>query len=442
MADQSIDARVVSKVRWRLLPFLIVCFFIAFVDRVNVGFAALHMNEELGFTPAIYGFGAGLFFIGYAVFEIPSNLILHRVGARIWIARIMVTWGLLAAAMAFVSGTTSFYVLRFLLGAAEAGFFPGVLLYMTYWFPQEARTRTMATFSAGSVVSLVIGAPVSAALLNLDGAAGLHGWQWLYILEGLPAVALGVAAYFWLTDRPAQATWLADDERRWLEATMRAEAEAKPVENHMSAGTALRDPRTILMSFAIMLNIVCIYGVTLWLPTIVKSVGGLSNMQIGLISAVPFLCTAIAMVINGAHSDRTNERRWHILIWAAIGCGGFMIAATAGSPLVGLVGICLAAMGIWCSNTVFWTVPMRLFTGVSAAASLALVNSIGNLGGFLGPFVTGWVRESFGGFEAALVMLGCSLLIFGLVIFVFLTRQERHAAPALAASPTTTATGA
>ena len=433
MQHPDLGARVVSKVRWRLLPFLIACFFIAFVDRVNVGFAALHMNEELNFSPAVYGFGAGLFFIGYALFEVPSNLFLHRLGARIWIARIMVSWGILACLMATVGGVTGFYVLRFLLGVAEAGFFPGVLLYMTYWFPAEARARTMATFSAGSVVSLVIGAPVSSALLQLDGAMGFHGWQWLFVLEGLPAIALGVVAYVWLTDRPAQATWLSTEERGWLERTMEAEAMAKPAERHMGVLESLKDRRTLFLSFAIMLNIIAIYGVTMWLPLVVKAAGELSDLEVGLISAIPFLCTAIAMVINGAHADRTNERRWHITVWATLGAVGFVIAAYAASPWLALVGICLAAMGIWCSNTVFWTVPMRIFTGVSAAASLGLINSVGNLGGFIGPFVTGWIRESFGGYQPAILTLGACLFVYGILMCVFLGRREQRqslAAPA------------
>ena len=426
MEDDRLGTAVIGKVRWRVLPFLILCFFIAFLDRVNVGFAALQMNGDLGFTPEVYGLGAGLFFIGYFFFEIPSNLALHRFGARRWIARILVTWGVLAVGMAWVGGTTSFYVMRFLLGAAEAGFFPGVLLYMTYWFPREARARVMATFSLGSVVSLVIGAPLSGLILSSTGGGGLANWQWLFIIEGVPAVLLGIATLFVMTDRPADATWLDADEKRWLADTLAAEAAAKPAEARMGALATLKDPRAVLLAFAAMLNIIAIYGISLWLPQIVKSVGGLSNLQVGMVSALPFLCTAVAMMLNARHSDRHGERRFHILVPAVLGGCGFVVAAMSTDPLVGLAGLCVAAMGIWCANTVFWTVPMRIFSGVSAAAALGLINSVGNLGGFVGPYLTGWIRQVSGGYPAALVTLGCALAAFGVVVFVFLTVAERR----------------
>ncbi len=429
MDDVRLGEAVVRKVRWRVLPFLILCFFVAFLDRVNVGFAALQMNQDLGFTPEVYGLGAGLFFIGYFFFEIPSNLALHRFGARRWIARILVTWGILAIGMAWVSGTTSFYVMRFLLGAAEAGFFPGVLLYMTYWFPREARARVMATFSLGSVVSLVIGAPLSGFILSISGG-GLANWQWLFIVEGVPAVMLGVVTLFVMTDRPADATWLGAAEKRWLADTLAAEASAKPAESRMGALATLKDPRAVVLAFAAMLNIVAIYGISLWLPQIVKSVGNLSNLQVGFISALPFLCTAVAMMLNARHSDRHGERRFHILVPAVLGGCGFVLAALSTSPLVGLLGICVAAMGIWCANTVFWTVPMQIFSGVSAAAALGLINSIGNLGGFIGPYLTGWIRQASGGYPAALMTLGGALACFGVVVFVFLTVTERSSAGA------------
>ena len=302
----TLAQRTVSKVRWRLLPFLFLCLFIAFLDRVNVGFAALQMNQDLGFTPEIYGFGAGLFFIGYFLFEVPSNLALHKFGARRWMARILITWGILAIAMAWVSGTTSLYVLRFLLGAAEAGFFPGVLLSMTYWFPREVRARTMATFTLGSVVSLVIGAPLSGAILTLGAQDGFKGWQWMFILEGVPAVLLGFVTLFALSDKPRDAKWLSAEERDWLGRTLQAEAASKPAEASMTALEALKDRRTLTLAFAIMLNIVAIYGISLWLPQIVKSVGGLSNLQVGFITAIPFACTAVAMLINDTHADHTG----------------------------------------------------------------------------------------------------------------------------------------
>ena len=388
----AFELQVAGKVKRRLLPFLIVCFFVAFLDRVNVGFAALQMNIQLGLTPRVFGLGAGLFFLGYFLFEIPSNLILHRIGARIWLARIMATWGILACLAAFAYGQTSFLVLRFLLGIAEAGFFPGVLLYFSFWFPAGSRAGVMATFSLGSVVSLVAAPPVSAYLLHLNGIAGLHGWQWLFLLEGAPSIALGVAAFFFLTDCPERAAWLNRDEREWLTSTLLVQADNQGVVQHQSILQILSTPQAVLLAFASMANIIAMYGVTMWLPQIVKSAGILTDLQVGFVTSLPFLCAAIAMKINGAHSDRTGEQRWHILLW--------------------------------CSNTVFWVVPMRLFTGVSAAANLALINSIGNLGGFIGPYLTGEIRQLSGGYAAALLTLGGSLTLFGILMFFFLQKQE------------------
>ena len=423
MDDAAMLRTIERKVGWRILPFLIVCFFVAFMDRVNVGFAALHMNQSLGFTPTVFGLGAGIFFIGYFLFEIPSNLALHRFGARVWIARIMISWGVLACACSLVRGETSFFVLRFLLGAAEAGFFPGVLLYMTYWFPAASRARVMSIFSLGSVVSLVIGAPLSGLVLSLNTAFGLAGWQWLFLLEGLPSVALGIIAFFFLTDRPKDARWLDAGERAWLQATIDAEQAGKQGDVHNPLA-ALRDPRGMVLSLAAMLNIMAIYGVTMWLPQLLHAAGHLTDLQTGLVASLPFVCTAVAMTLNGIHADRSGDRRWHILFCALGGAAGFAIAALAGSPDIGLCGICLAAMGIWSSNTVFWTVPMRLFSGASAAASLALINSVGNLGGFAGPYVTGWIRAATGGYSAALLVLGGGLALFGVLMFVFLGPRD------------------
>lgn len=428
-------ARAVErKVALRILPFLIVCFFVAFLDRVNVGFAALHMNQSLGFTPTVFGMGAGIFFVGYFLFEIPSNLALHRFGARKWIARIMISWGVLACACSLVRGQTSFFVLRFLLGAAEAGFFPGVLLYMTYWFPAASRARVMSVFSLGSVVSLVIGAPLSGLVLGLDTVGGLAGWQWLFVLEGLPSIGLGIVAFYFLTDRPRDAQWLTAVERTWLQDTIDAE-QAAIIGDRQHPLAALRDPRGFVLALAAMLNIMAIYGVTMWLPQLLRAAGHLSDVQTGFVASLPFLCTAFAMTLNGIHADRTGDRRWHILLCALGGAAGFAIAALAASPALGLCGICLAAMGIWSSNTVFWTVPMRLFSGVSAAASLALVNSVGNLGGFAGPYVTGWIRTATGGYTAALLTLGGGLALFGIVMFAFLGAND-HPALSSAADPT------
>ncbi|MBC8008130.1 MAG: MFS transporter [Prolixibacteraceae bacterium] len=427
METIDIGAAAVAKVRRRLLPLMIICFFIAFLDRVNVGFAALQMNEDLGFSAKIYGFGAGIFFIGYFLFEVPSNLILHRIGARIWIARIMITWGLIAAGMAFVQGTTSFYVMRFLLGVAEAGFFPGMILYISLWFPARERARATAIFILGLPISVLLGAPLSVALLSLDGLAGFQGWQWLFVIEGIPAVVLGFVVLAYLTDRPAEAKWLTAEQRDWLVARLAAEAAATARVRTLTVGQTLRNKEVLTLAFAFLCNVVPIYGITMWLPLIAKSAGDLTNFQTGMVTTVPYVCAAVAMVINARHSDRTGERKLHILVAALIGACGFVLAATAASPYIGLLGLCIGAAGIWCANTVFWTLPASILTGAAAAAGIGLINAVGNLGGFIGPYMTGWIRESFGGFGPAMLCLAAFLTLHGIVLYFFVRRAERRA---------------
>ena len=423
MEAPAIGVAAMAKVRRRLLPLMIVCFFIAFLDRVSVGFAALQMNEDLGFSAKIYGFGAGIFFIGYFLFEVPSNLILHRVGARLWIARIMITWGVVAAGMAFVQGTTSFYVMRFLLGVAEAGFFPGMILYISLWFPARERARATAIFILGLPISVLLGAPLSTALLSLDGIAGLHGWQLLFIIEGIPAVALGFVVLAYLTDRPSEAHWLTPAQRSWLVARLAAE-EAAGKKRRLTVGETLRDRKVLALAFAFLCTVVPIYGITMWLPLIAKGTGNLTNMQIGFITTIPYLCAAIAMVINARHSDRTGERKLHILVAALVGAAGFVLAAVSMSPLVSLLGICIGAAGIWCANTVFWTLPASYLTGAAAAAGIGLINAIGNLGGFLGPYMTGWIRDTMGGFGPAMLCLAGFLALHGLILYGLINRSQ------------------
>jgi len=424
-AQVAWEAKTIRSVEARILPFLIVCFFASFLDRVNVGFAALHMSRTLGFTPAVFGLGAGIFFVGYFIFEVPSNLALHRFGARVWIARIMATWGMLAVCCAFISGEKSFLTLRFILGAAEAGFFPGVLLYLTYWFPAAERARVMSVFSLGSVVSLVIGSPLSGVVMTMDGIWSLAGWQWLFILEGVPSILLGVTAYFCLCDRPADAKWLSEDQRSWLETKLDEERTLIGGPVHPPIWMVFRDRAVFWLSIAAMLNILAIYGVTMWLPQLVRDMGRLTDVQTGLVVSIPYLCTAIAMTINGIIAARVRNRGAHILACSAVGAAGFLLAASTHSALIGVIGVCFAGIGIWSSNTLFWTVPMRLFSGRRAAASLALINAVGNLGGFLGPYFTGWINGLSGTYAAALLMMGGSLLSFGLIMMVFLSRHDR-----------------
>jgi ACS family tartrate transporter-like MFS transporter len=419
-------SQAMATVRRRLLPLMIVCFFIAFLDRVNVGFAALQMNEDLGFSARIYGLGAGIFFIGYFLFEVPSNLILHRVGARRWIARIMITWGLIAAGMAFVQGTTSFYVMRFLLGVAEAGFFPGMIYYISLWFPRRERARATAIFILGLPISVLLGAPISAALLSLDGLGGYQGWQWLFVIEGIPAVFLGFVVLAYLTDRPSDARWLPPAQRDWLVAKLAEEAAATAGIRRFSVGEALRNGKVLTLALAFLCNVVPIYGITMWLPLIVKSAGDMTNVQIGLVTTLPYICAAVAMVVNARHSDRTGERKLHILIGALVGAAGFVLAAVSTSPYVGLAGICIGAAGIWSANTVFWTLPATFLTGAAAAAGIGLINAVGNLGGFVGPYLIGWIREALGGFSPAMYCLAGFLTVHGCITYLFLRRAEKR----------------
>ena len=333
---------------------------VAYLDRVNVGFAALAMNRDLGFTATVYGLGAGLFFVSYTAFEIPSNLLLVRVGVRYWIARIMISWGIASAAMMFVSGAWSFYALRFVLGAAEAGFFPGLLLYLTQWFPAAERARAVALFMTATALSGVIGAPMSGALLALDGWLGLAGWQWLFLLEGLPAIAFGVAVPFVLPDSPAEARWLTAAERQWMAERVVAEHAQATSAVHSHFGRALREPRLWQLAALYFVIVVSLYSVSFWLPQILQALSGAGAVQAALVSAVPYLAASIAMVIVGISSDRTRERRWHIALSAVAGSIGLAAAGVTASPIVGLAMLSLAAAGIWSTLGPFWTLPSRV----------------------------------------------------------------------------------
>lgn len=426
--DSRIAQETIGQLFRRILPFLILCYIVAFLDRVNVGFAALHMNGDLGFTATVYGFGAGIFSIGYFVFEVPSNLILHRVGARIWIARIMVTWGFVSAGFAFVSGETSFYVMRFLLGVAEAGFFPGIVLYLSLWFPGRAMARATAIFILGLPLAVLIGAPLSTAILtSFHDFAGLRGWQWMFLLEGALAVVVGVIAYFVLGSSPDKITWLTETQRDWLVRTLAQERAAKESARQYSVMQTLLSGKVLLLALAIFCNITALFGITLWMPQIIKGIGGLDNTRAGLLSAGPYVCAGIAMVINARHSDKTGERRWHILVPASIGAVGLVMAGSATSPYVGIIGLCIAAAGILASNILFWPLAPMFLTGAAAAAGIGLVNSVGNLGGFVGPYLTGWAKDTFGGYSASMNTLSVMVLIYGLLLFAFLTVTTRRA---------------
>lgn len=417
--DRQIEHATMSKVARRLIPFMIAMFCVNFLDRVNIGFAALRMNHDLGLTPQAFGLAAGILFVSYTVCEIPSNLILVKVGPRRWLARIMISWGIIAMANALVFDRGSLYAMRFLLGAAEAGFFPGIMVFISRWFPPRERARAITLFMVGSPLSVVIGAPVSTALLSLHGWLHLTGWQWLFVLEGLPAVVLGVMALRWLTDRPEEADWLRAEERTWLVDTMAEEARRKRASPgpQRTAAVFLHGP-TLLLALSKLCVLLAFFGITLWLPQIIRAFSGATRLETGLLTALPYACAAVGSVLVGRSSDRSGERGLHIALPAFVGALGFGAAALTGNPYLAMAALCVAATGLWISNTVFWTLPTAILAGTPAAAGLALINSVGNFGGFFGPTLTGWVRGHTGSYAPALAALGCFLALSGVLVLL------------------------
>ena len=409
-ATAALGRATLVKVARRLLPFLLLLYVVAWLDRVNIGFAALQMNADLAFSDAVYGFGAGIFFIGYALFEVPSNLILVRVGARLWIARIMITWGIVSVAMMFVSGPVEFYVLRFLLGVAEAGFLPGIIYYLGNWFPAAERARALSWFMLAIPLSTVIGGPLAGALLELDGWHGLKGWQWLFLLEGLPAVLLGFVVLGFLTDKPELAAWLAPDERRWLAERIAGEQRAAHARYGVGLKAAMMHPTVWLLGLILFACQCGSYGLTLWIPQIVRGLSGLGDFTVSTISALPYVAAAVGMIAIGASSDRTGERFLHIAVPSAIGALGFIASAYFTSPLPGMIALTVAAVGDLGTRGPFWALPTRFLTGSAAAAGIALINTMASLGGFVGPSAVGLVREVTGSFAGGLVFLAVLLL--------------------------------
>jgi ACS family tartrate transporter-like MFS transporter len=421
---ERLSQTTMARVRRRLIPFLFLLYVVAYLDRVNVGFAALDMNRDLGFSAAVYGLGSGIFFVSYTLLEVPSNLMLARVGAGLWIARIMLTWGLVSAAMAFVQDATAFYVLRFLLGAAEAGFFPGIIYYLTQWFPARERARAVALFMTGTAIAGVVGGPLSSLLLLLDGTWGLRGWQWLFVIEGLPAVLLAPVVWRQLNQLPATAPWLPEDERRWLIEALAAE-QATRSDVHGTVRAAFASPRLWALAAIYFCVVLAFYGVSFWLPQILQQLGTASSATVALISALPYVTAAVAMVLVGSHSDATGERRWHVAGPALIGALGFVMAATVPTSLgLSLAALSVAAMGVWSALGPFWALPTAFLTGRAAAGGVALVNSVGNIGGFVGPTLVGYVRDTTGGFAAGLWVLAAGLVI-GAAIVVWLPVRHR-----------------
>lgn len=414
----SLESRVIRRLTLRIVPFIMLLYFVAYLDRVNIGFAALTMNADVGLSEAAFGFGAGVFFIGYFLCEVPSNLILHRVGAPIWIARIMLSWGVISAAMAFVQGPVSFYVLRFLLGVAEAGFFPGVILYLSYWFPTRHRAGITAMFMAAVPISIAVGSPISGALLGLDGVLGLHGWQWMFLIEAMPAIVLAGVVLVYLTDHPKNARWLGDEEREWLVEAMDQEQSATE-HAHGSASIlrALTDPRILVLALVYFGTSGGLYTLGIWAPQLIAQFGS-TPLMTGFINAVPPLFAIVAMVYWARHSDRRGERHWHVIIASLVAAGGLVVAAYASSLLMLVAALVLVNMGVSSAKPPLWSMPTQFLTGAASAAGIAAINSIGNLGGFVAPTIIGWVKASTGSYEYGLLAVSASLMVSAILVGV------------------------
>jgi D-galactonate transporter len=417
------ESALYAKVTWRLIPLLFLCYVAAYLDRVNVGFAKLQMLKDLGFSETVYGLGAGIFFIGYFIFEVPSNIILHKVGARLWIARVMITWAIISAAMMFVQSPTTFYVLRFLLGLAEAGLFPGVILYLTYWYPSARRGKIIALFMTGIPISGVIGGPLSGWILHaMSGTHGLAGWQWLFLLEAIPSLVLGFVIIFKLDRGIEQAKWLTDAEKKTLAANVAADAEG--VESH-SFKDGFTNPMVWVLSVIYLFFIMGLYGVGFWLPTLIKGSGVKDPLAIGLLTTLPYAAAAISMIVVGRSSDARRERRWHVAVPGLIGTAGWIAAVMAGSGNVTLamIGLTVATMGVMTTLCQFWCLPTAILAGAAAATGVAVVNSFGNLAGFVSPYVIGWIIDKTHSTDLGVYTLAACLAIGGLLVLLMPKRM-------------------
>lgn len=409
-ANAAQDVAIYSKVFWRFIPLLVICWVIAYLDRVNISFAKLQMQSDLGFSDAVYGLGASVFFIGYLLFEVPSNMILHRVGARLWIMRIMVTWGIASACTVFVTNEMGFYVIRFLVGALEAGFVPGALYFFTKWFPAARRARINTIFMSGIAFCGIIGGPISGGIMKfMDGAHGLPGWQWLFILEGLPAVVLGLIVWRHLDDEIDHAKWLSPAEKQYW--SRKVDQDAKAAETH-HFGAALREPATYTLSLIYMCLAAGIYGLVFWMPQLIKTAGTQDTFTIGLISALPYIVAGVVMILLGKNSDRTGERRWHLALTTLAGAAGYAICGLYSDNTVALlIGLTVAATGIISAIGLFWVFPQRFLAGMAAAAGIALINSIGQLGGIISPYMVGKVRDATGSATLGLYAISAACVI-------------------------------
>jgi MFS transporter, ACS family, tartrate transporter len=411
-APDSLESAVVSRLMWRLMPFLFLLYIVAYLDRINVSFAVLQMRGQFGLSDRVYGRAAGMFFAGYFFFQLPSNLVLEKFGVRRWISGLMITWGVISCLMIFIRGPVSFYAMRFLLGSAEAGFFPGMILYMKRWFPANARARAVAWFMTANPLAGIVGSPISGALLGLSGK-GLSGWQWMFLMEGIPAIFLGAAVFWALSDSPREASWLKGEERAWLLERLALEQQAESSLRKETLWAVLVSPRIWMLSVVYFGVSTTMYGVTLWLPSVIRSLSGLSYFLTGLVSALPFVVTAIAMVLVGMSSDRTGERRWHTAVPALVGA---LALAAAGYGSSAVVVVTCIGLGLVCAESMvgpFWAMATSRMAGLSAAAGIAVINSLANLGGYFGPDIIGFFRKATGGFRGGLLAIGATLALSG-----------------------------
>jgi sugar phosphate permease len=410
-ADEPIAARAYRKVFWRLMPFLMLCYVASYMDRVNIGFAKLQMQQELGFSETVFGLGSGIFFIGYFLFEVPSNILMHKVGARMWIARIMITWGLLSAAFIWVTSVPAFYGLRFVLGLAEAGFYPGVILYLTYWFPARWRGRVIATLMSAIPISSILGNPLSGWVMDaMNHVGGVAGWKWMFVIEAAPAVLIGIAVLFYLDNSIAAAKWLDADEKRVLEAAI-AEDNRNQASGVHGTAQVFTDPRVWFMCLIYFCVVLGQYGLNFWMPTLLKTAGVKGATAIGLLSAIPYIVTLVMMNLLGHSADRRRERRWHLAIPALIGAAGFIIAPTAPNVGIAIAALSLAAAGAITCAPLFWSLPTAFLAGAGAAAGIAVVNSVGNLAGFVAPFIVGYAKDATGSAAVGMYAIAGGLVL-------------------------------
>jgi ACS family tartrate transporter-like MFS transporter len=418
--DDAIEKSAMRKIYIRLLPFAVLTYFLAYVDRINVSFAGLTMRGDLHLSATAFGFAAGTFYWGYFIFEVPSNIVLEKIGARIWIARIMITWGIFAGITAMVTGSTSFAVVRFFLGASEAGFFPGIILYFTYWFPSYHHARIVSAFLIGLPVAVAVGAPISTAILGLDGLFGLSGWRIMYIAEAIPTVLIGVVTLFVMTDRPEQAKFLTEPERNWLIAKLASERKAKEAVKTFGMIQAMFDPKVLLLSLNYFGIVVASLGVLIFVPQIIKSIGNSGNMTVGWLTMIPYICGTVSLVVWGRISDRMHERRYNLLGACLLAAVGLFIAGYMMGTWWSMVGLSLATMGFYGTKGPFWAMPPMFLTGTAAAATIAWINSIGNLGGFFGPWYVGVMKDVTGSYAGGLYGLALLCLVSALVCAFFL----------------------